>query len=486
MTVGICDQVAERGVLAGLCEYGSDIYLDICDMVKPSTFFIDSNKIIFACLSHIMKDNDGAEVDLPSILSAAKDLGFTHILERQEEAKHLNSILQLHVERSNVRKFAGKLRKLEVARLIHKQGAVLQERMLEIQGIEPITQILGLAEEVIFDFTSLLDDGENRPQKLGNNIEDYVNYLADNPVERIGIPTGFDEYDEAIGGGLRKATLNVIGARPKTGKTILSDNMGYNIASGPASLPVLNLDTEMRIEDHRHRSLAMISGVKIHDIETGQFGQHEGKKRKVLEAAKLLGQANYYHRSIAGVSFEDQLAMMRRWIQREVGLNDDGTAKDCVIIYDYLKLMEATGISDSMREFQVLGFMMTTLHNFAVRYQIPMIIFMQLNRDGINKETTDAASGSDRIIWLCSNFTIFKAKSEEEIAEDGPNAGNRKLNVLVTRHGEGLDWNDYINVNMKGYCAQIKEIGRRSKPNPLEEAKPDDFQVNTNDDIPFD
>ena len=43
-----------------------------------------------------------------------------------------------------------------------------------------------------------------------------------------------------------------------------------------------------------------------------------------------------------------------------------------------------------------------------------------LFRDGITKESTDTASGSDRIVWLCSNFTIYKRKSDEEIAKDGP------------------------------------------------------------------
>ena len=148
---------------------------------------------------------------------------------------------------------------------------------------------------------------------------------------------------------------------------------------------------------------------------------------------------------------------MRRWIVKEVGLNDDGTAKDCVIIYDYLKLMDSSGISQDMKEYQVLGFMMTALHNFAIQYKVPILSFIQLNRDGITKESTDTASGSDRIIWLCSNFTIFKRKSDEEIAEDGQDAGNRKLVPLISRHGGGLDDNDYINCNMKGWCAKITE-----------------------------
>lgn len=480
--MALSDTAAERAVLAGVCRYGIDMYLDICVMVKVGTFSIQSNQILWKCLEHICNNNDDAKVDLPSILSASKDLGLDSYLQRNEEARHLNSILQLPVERSNVPKFAAKLRKLEIARLIHQQGYVLQEKMSEIRGTENICQILGIAEEVIFDFTSLLDEGEGSPQKLGSGLGEYLDFLASNPVKQMGISTGFPEWDKAIGGGLRPGTLNVIGARPKVGKTILTDNMGYWIAKNE-KIPVLNFDTEMLKEDHQHRSVAMISGISIDKIETGQFEQNEEASKKVRNAAIELEQVPYYHLSIAGKSFEDQLGIMRRWVQKEVGLNPDGTAKRCVIIYDYLKLMDSVGITEALREFQLLGFMMTTLHNFGVKYKIPFIILMQLNRDGINREETDVASGSDRIIWLCSNFTIFKRKSDDEINADGPEKGNRKLVVVTTRHGEGTAFEEYINCSFEGWKAKITEKGLNTNI-PANEFNIEDGD-NQNENIPF-
>ena len=232
--------------------------------------------------------------------------------------------------------------------------------------------------------------------------------------------------------------------------------MGFHIAN-KLKIPVLNLDTEMTKEDHLNRLIAMISEIEVNKIETGKFTDSTVLHDKVKKAVQDLKETPLYYKPIPGKPFEEQLAIMKRWIVKDVGLNSDGTAKPCVIFYDYLKLMDTAGISQDMKEYQVLGFMMTSLHNFACKYQIPIVAFVQLNRDGITKETTDTASGSDRIIWLCSNFTIFKRKSDEEIAEDGADGGNRKLIPIISRHGAGIEDNDYINCYMKGWCAKITE-----------------------------
>ena len=359
-----------------------------------------------------------------------------------------------------------------------------KEKYSNVKGDEPISEILGIAEESVMNVSSLVAGSDDVPTMMFDNIHEYVKDLSESPVDQIGISTGFSRYDFAIGGGLRRGTVNVIGARPKTGKTLLADNMGVHIAR--QGIPVINLDTEMRKEDHQNRLLAMLSEVTINDIETGAFSKDPMKKRKVEEAIKDISDIPYYFRSIGGSSFEEQLAIVRRWISRVVGLNDKGKANDCVIIYDYLKLMDSAQIKGDMKEFQVLGFMMTALHNLSLKYEVPILSFIQLNRDGISKESTDTASGSDRIIWLCSNFTIYKNKSDEEIASDGPENGNRKLVPVIARHGEGLQPSDYINITMRGQFGQIIE-GKTafelengvSSTNSLEE------NYETEADIPF-
>lgn len=480
----LCDPSAERAVLAGICNYGDVAYLEVADIVNESSFTIDSNQIIYKCVKHLCDSN--SKIDVASIYSVANELGVESILQKKDEAQHLRAIMDFPVSIDNVRKFAAKIRKLEITRLLRKQLELAKEKLLDVNGTEPVGSILGIAEDVIFNFTNLLNDNEEAPEHIANDLEEYIKELEENKVDQVGIPTGFPIYDQAIGGGLRKGTVNIIGARPKTGKTLLSDNMGYYIASN--GIPVLNMDTEMAKEDHIHRVLAMMTETEINQIETGGFADNPDRANKIYKAVKDLKNTRLFYKTIAGKPFEDQLSIMKRWLVKEVGLNDDGTAKDCVIFYDYLKLMDTSGMSQDMKEYQVLGFMMTQLHNFAVKYKVPIVAFIQLNRDGITKESTDSASGSDRIIWLCSNFTIFKRKSDEEIAEDGPINGNRKLVPLIARHGGGLDDNDYINCSMKGWCAKITEGKTRLELMNNTQKNDEGFIVDDNDDenrIPF-
>lgn len=473
---------AERAVLSGCFRYHAEVYYDVCDIIRESSFTIDSNAVIWKCIKYIMDQDDTSSIDIPSIYSAASSLGLSYIFDKRTEAQYLQSVATFPIELKSVRRLAGIVSKLEITRLLDGQLAGAKDRLTELTGEETLAHIMGIAEESIFNFSSLINQQETGPRTLGEDIDEVVKHLEENPVDQIGISTGYKNFDWAIGGGLRKATVNVVGARPKVGKTLLSDNVGFHIAYNE-KIKVLNLDTEMLREDHQHRSLAMLSEVSISDIETGKFSLDTFKKQKVYEAKDKLKVANYYHHCIGGTPFEEQLAIMRRWLAKEVGLNPDGSAKPCVIIYDYIKLMNDETIKTNVAEFQAIGFMMTGLHNFSIRYKLPILAFIQLNRDGITKESTDAASQSDRVVWLCSNFSIYKKKSPEEIALDGPENGNRKLVTIVARHGEGIEDKDYINYYMKGWCGKITEGKLHSELQSHAANQPDGgFEITDDDD----
>lgn len=456
----LCDLPSERAVLAGVFQYGAESYLDICDIVTSNTFVYETNKLIWACVEHSYKKTEVQKIDYPTLLSSAKAIGLpSDFLSKQEDKTHLRSLSNMPVIQDNVRRMAAKIRKLEIARLLGSQLELAKESIDGISGDETIDQILSKAEQPIFDFTSLLTDaGQQGVVLMGDGAEEYIQHLIDNPRDMMGISTGMPHYDIAIGGGVRPNSVDVIAARAKAGKTQLVDNIGVHISRN-VKIPVLNVDTEMTKDEHLIRIAANMAGVATYDIETGRVRFNEEHKSKVLAAARELKTIPYYYESVIGMRFEDILSSMRRWVTRTVGLNDDGSAKPCIILYDYIKLMSSDFLSGAMQEYQALGFIMSGLKNFMGRYKVGCICLAQLNREGTEREDATVVSGSDRIIHYCTSFSIYKKKGDEERAEAPPLAQKytHKMIPVLSRHGGGLDDGDYINIESEYSMGRVTE-----------------------------
>ena len=447
---------AERAVLAGLYTYGIDAYLDVAPMLTPMSFTDRSNQAIYKCFSHLFEDKELKQLDESSVFSASKDLGYSWLVEKKDEINHLHSIFNTHILLENVRSFSAKISRLEVARMLRQQMRDADASLNDVGGDEPIEHILGIAEKCIFDFTSKLTNSSGTdPQRLSEGMREHIMDRLDNPTEVIGLPTPWPAYNEAIGGGCRRKAVSMIGARSGVGKSMLSDNLAKHLAE--LDIPVLYLDTEMSDEDHWYRIGANYADVTINDLESGRCGQNFSEKERVVKALDKIESLPIDYINISGIPFEESLAIIRRWIHKNVGFEDDGRTKDCMVIYDYVKLMNGEDLKIGVQEYQVLGFMMTSLHNLAVRNDIPIFTMIQLNRDGIDKETADVVAGSDRVMWLTTNFSIFKPKSDEELQMSAAEEGTHKLVIVKHRHGPGMTRGDYINMKMEGSKARITE-----------------------------
>lgn len=455
----LSDVWSERAVLAGILQHGSVSYYDTIDILNNDAFTSKSNKTLYSIIKYLFAQDQDSKIDYALLQSGAKSLGFHDILDDVDEQKYIRGLYSLPIEISNIRKAASKIRKLEITRNLTEKLELAKLELSQVTGDENINDILGKAEKPIFDFSDCLNSNEDcNPVLMGDGMQEYIQYLKDNPKDNIGIPTGYPLYDAAIGGGIRRGTVGLIGARTKVGKSTLANNIALYVSQN-LNIPVLFLDTEMVIADQRHRALANIAKVDLNDIESGRFANNQQKTADIAKAGKTLSKLPYYHVSVVGKAIEEILGITRRWLMKCVGKDEYGITKDCLIIYDYLKLANTNDINKSVQEYQLLGFQISSLHNFCVTNSVPCLSFIQLNRDGINKETTDVASGSDRQLWICSHFCIFKHKSDEEIAQDGIMNGNRKMVFVIGRHGGGLDNNQYICMSMEGKYNRVREIG---------------------------
>lgn len=474
----LVDLAAERMVLTGTAA-SSEAFLDVDYNLRSETFTNLTNQVVWNCIKNIRSEDLESRIDLPLLRSKAKELNLDHVVEDPDELEYVRSLLSYHVETSNVRKFAAKIRKLEIGRLLHDQLEEAQNDILKIKGNENVDSIIALAENRLFDFTSTLISEEEGISHISEGADEYFEYLLNNEVDTPGIPSGFPIWDDILG-GLRRQAVVMIGARSGMGKSIFSDNVALHVA-GKLNIPTLYLDTEMQKKGHWDRLWANVSEVPSDDIERGRFKRSDYKKNKVKEAKDYVNSIPYNYVNISGKPFEETLAYIRRWLIRDVGYDENGKLKNCLVIYDYLKMMSGEGLSSEMKEYQLLGFQMTGLHNFAVKFDIPILSFVQLNRDGIDKENASVIAQSDRIVWLASSVTIFKDKSITEMA-DTAEEGNKKLIVIKNRFGrDNNSFNEYINLKFDGRIAKITE-GKLSTFNPTSKKSNQEFEVVNNND----
>lgn len=444
----------ERAVLAGICQYGDEVFLELKDIIQTSSFTHELNQVIYSCVEDILNNNKS--IEFLTILETAHKLGVYELISKDSEVKFIRSLFNFSVNKENIPKFATKLAKLKLTRDIKKTIDICNSELNKITGDEDIGEIIGMIETPIMELTTqAYKEHSNNTVAVGDNIDDYISYLEENQTDYLGIPTGMELFDEAVGGGLRRKSITLIGARTGVGKSVIATNVAIHVAM-KYGIKVLYLDTEMDLADQRNRMLANLSGVEINQIAKGKFARSLMEKSKVYEGAKQLKGIPYHYISIAGQPFDNILNITKRWIHQHVGFDENGRTNDCLIIYDYFKLMSSAGISAAMQEYQALGFQITKMHDFCVKYDIPCLSFVQLNRE-------NEIAQSDRLLWLATTVAKFETKSDEELADDGEVNGNRKLVLVKTRHGTGLEHGDYINLRMNGKYAKLKELHTRNQ-----------------------
>lgn len=460
----------ERAIIAGICQYGKDALLDVEDIINIKSFTETSNQALFTCLQHTLNNNN--VIDQASLLLSINELGYNSLFNKRKDIEYIGSLFNFPILKDNVRNFAIKLEKIHIARKAIQKHQIAIESLQQVTGNEHINEILQLSENPIFDLVlELQRNKEDGPKLLFENIEELVEYLRQNQCENIGIPTPWKEYNAAIGGGLRNGGVNLISSRPKAGKTTLAKESILHFTE-KLKIPTLFLDTEMVAEDQVIRALASTSQVPLNTVESGKFADNHLYNINITNAVdKLKFNTFFWYESICGKPFEEILSIIRRWIMQHVGYDENGNTNKCVIVYDYFKLMDRNSL-ENLQEYQAMGFQISKLTDFCKEFDFPCLAFVQLNRQ-------NDISQSDRLRWLCHSYSTFQKKEPTEIADDGPQAGNRKLKVIDVRFGPGIDDNDYICMNFQRNINKITEIGLRSKLGENDEIIENEFEEQT-------
>ena len=438
------DLISEESLIAFILQNGSKAASDIASRVFDNDFTSTLRQCIYRCCIDVCEESDIDSVLTNSLMSKAKYLGIESVVCSKESIDYIDELRSSPVANGEIDSIVRNVKFWSVSRSLKERLLSSVNYIDSLTGNEGALDVISNTEESVFGFLPDFIQGEDIVN-LGECALEHMEYIAENPMSQAGLPTGYMRYDQSIGGGYRRGTVNVVGARPKVGKSTFCLNVAKNVASN--NVPVLYLDTEMKKETQAAKLVSLVSKVGLNSIETGEFASKENLSVAVSDSLKQISSLPISHANAAGKKPSELLSIVRRWLSSVVGKDENGHTNDCLIILDYLKTMDL-GDLGSNQEYQYLGDFITKMHNFAIKYDVPILSTVQLNRDGINREDGGVVSGSDRILWLCSSLAFLKKKTDEDVAAGDSKAnGDRKMIVIDTRYGSGMDAScEYVNM----------------------------------------
>jgi len=287
---------------------------------------------------------------------------------------------------------------------------------------------------------------------LGQSLDEFV--LSKEELIKqgrsLGITSGFIHYDTSIGGGYRPGCVDVVVARAKTGKSLFAMNVGYNVAL--SGLPVLYLDTEMLKAQEMSRMLSMATNIPLWYLDHGKFLVKESMISRLKQHEDEIRRLPLDYVEIGGWKLQRQLSIIRSWCISHVGRGEDGKIKPCLVIIDYLKIMDQSDKGYDTKEYEALGYSMDAYHRLARDLEIPLFVLCQQNRLGLDEGHEGTVAGSDRISWFCDSLSVLAKRRFEDLQaayEGDEGVGykqpfNMQLKVLLSRFGPGSFGNEHI------------------------------------------
>lgn len=442
---GLKDEAQESRCVSAILRHGVDAYMDVEGLLSANSFTFEEAQALWLAIVEFFETEE-VKPTLASMIKYSNNLGYA-IFEKKDNKDWLKSLFNLPTEVQDARILGAEIKKLEERRNFYLALETSMSNLLKVSNKDPLAKIVTEVNKPIDEFLAKLTSSNDEGDYLLKNADIHILNLLENPNTVEGLKSGFDRWDDYIGGCMEPETMHVIMARPKRGKSSIGLNAAINLAK--RGTPSIICDMEMSEKKWVNRFLSNMTKIHIRKFQSATFTEEE--KDKLSDAAKQISKFPILYVNVNGKSLDEANYCVKRLMNKKVGKNAAGKY-DCLYIYDYLRVNDSQDVN-SVMEYQALGFQAIKLKNFSIAMKIPTLTFVQESRAG-------DVSGSDRILWLCDSLCQFDKKTEDEMSEDrayGRKEYNRKLVPKETRSGPEVEDGAYINYSFDGSIASIVE-----------------------------
>lgn len=368
---------AETSVLGGLM-LNNDALDRISDLLLENDFYRTEHRLIYGAIAALVNSNKPA--DVVSVFEHLQNAG------KAEEAggiAYLHSLTQFVPSAGAMRRHGEIIRERSILRSLISASDAIATSAFNPQGAT-VEQILDKAQGQLLAISEARRGGSNDEwtalEDGMTHTLDRIQHLVDGGTDEV-IPTGLEELDRRLDGGMRPGDFIVIGARSGHGKSALSKTIGINVAK--AGHAVGEFSMEMAKAKQHKRILSGISGVHLSKFNHPER-LNEFEWSKISAATETMRKMAYAINDQGGMTI-DQIRARARTLHRKCG-------KLGLLIVDHLQLLKGTD-AKAPRTYQ-LAEGSRGLKSLAKELGCAVIGLAQINR-AVDKEVDPMPRVSD-------------------------------------------------------------------------------------------
>ena len=354
------DVEAEEAVLGSILIDG-ECLTQLAPLLKEGDFYRERNQICFdAAMALFQRDQAVDQVTLAGELQRTERLDLvggmaylSHLVSITPTSVHAEDYAQVISRTSNMR------------RLIVAGNRIVE---LGYGDTEDLEATMRQAEDALF---TVRGAGQSRgfvPLKeiYDQYLQEQASAAADSEFSGTPIMSGFPDLDECLG-GLQRADLVILGARPSMGKSSLAVNMAVNAAKSGQTCGVFSL--EMTREQLAMRILAAEAGIDSHRLRLGLYTHLE--ENRIIDSIGSLSDLPVF---IDDTPYQGMVEMRgkARRLALEQGLD--------LLVVDYLQLVQGKQRWGQSNRVQEITEISRELKVLASDLKVALIACSQLNR----------------------------------------------------------------------------------------------------------
>lgn len=419
---------AEQGVLGSILIDPEAIDV-VLERVQSRDFYRDAHRRIYEAIVSLHAQQ--IPVDLITICDElerrAADGRLTQAANQLEEVgggSYIASLINYVPTSGNAEYYADIVAEHSQLRsAIHQSGQIVAEAYAPGAKAD---EVLSKAQQAFFEIALRCQRG-NGFASTDLIMDDRLNrldYLHQHRGSIIGVPTGFTSWDQMTG-GLQRADLIILAARPGTGKTSFALSLAINAAMKyKQRIAIFSL--EMSKEQLGDRLISTVARIDQQRLRTGWIDDDEWTR--VVQASDQIAGADIWIDDTAGITPVEMRNKARR-LQAEHGID--------LIIVDYLQLMQAGSGKKYENRVQEVSEISRNLKGLARELNVPVLALSQLSRAVESRQNKVPQLSDLRESGALEQDADIVAFIYRDVMYN-PNTENKNLaSLIVAKHRNG-------------------------------------------------